>query len=155
NGLPARPDLEGSPPGRRGGYFRPGIGGVVLEAPVPQVGELESAAEYYEFDCESDNDILQEIPDTIGTHAVLSGDGFKTLTLKEVLSWRLHADGAISGMLVDDDKVVNTPALPGDECLFPAEQHADFRYFFHHHIANRIKAHDPEAMAAISPLVEP
>ena len=155
NGITACPDLQDPLHGHWEGYYDPGIDEVFFEAPIHKVVEVESAAEYYEFDCESDNDILQEIPDTIGTHAVLSGDGFKTLTLKEVVSWRLHADGTISGMLADDDKVVNTPVLPGDECLFPSDQHSDFRYYFQHHIANRIKAHDPEAMAAISQLVEP
>lgn len=155
NGITACPDLQDSLNGRWEGYYDPGIDEVFFEAPIHKVVEVESAAEYYEFDCEDERDILQEVPDTIGTHAVLSSDGFKTLILKEVVSWRLHANGDINGMLVDDSKVVNTPVLPGDECLFACDQHGDFRYYFQHHIANRIKAHDPEAIAAISQLVEP
>ena len=57
-------------------------------------------------------------------------------------------------MLIDDDKVVSTPVLPGDESLYPAKAEESFRYFFQHHIANKIKAQDPEALAAISKLVE-
>ncbi len=136
------------------GYYDPGIDEVFFEAPIHKVIELETAAEYYEFDFESERDVVQEIPDTIGTHAVLSNDGFKNLTLKEVVSWRLHHDGALEGMLIDDEKVVSTPVLPGDESLYPAKTEEAFRYFFQHHIANKIKARDPEALAAISTLVE-
>jgi len=50
--------------------------------------------------------------------------------------------------------MLNTPVLPGDGCLYPADKNEDFRYFFQHHIANKIKAQDPEAMAAISLLEE-
>jgi hypothetical protein len=71
-----------------------------------------------------------------------------------VISWRLQANGNVSGMLVDDDKIVDTPVLPGDNCLFAANSNEAFRYFFQHHIANKIKAQDPEAIAAISSLVD-
>ena len=140
--------------GKWEGYFDPGVDDVFETAPMHKILELETSAEYYRFECEDEKDIIQEIPDTIGTHAVLSDDGFKTIILKEVVSWRLQFDGTLSGMLIDDDKVVETPVLPGDECLYPAEQCEHFRYFFQHHIANKIKAQDPEAMAAISMLVD-
>jgi hypothetical protein len=71
-----------------------------------------------------------------------------------VVSWRLLQDGTVSGMLIDDSKIHNTPVLPGDECLFEADKSEDFRYFFQHHIANKLKSKDPEALAAISLLVE-
>ncbi len=57
-------------------------------------------------------------------------------------------------MLTDQTKVVSTPVLPGDECLYEAQAHENFRYFFQHQIANKIKAEDPEALAAISMLVD-
>ena len=136
------------------GYYDPGIDEVFFDAPIHKVVELESAAEYYEMDCEEEGEIVQEIPDAIGTHAVLSNDGFRSLLLKEVISWRLHADGTISGTLIDEDKIVETPVLPGDSSLYAAEEDSAFRYFFQHHIANKIKARDPEAMAAISLLVD-
>jgi hypothetical protein len=113
-----------------------------------------TAADYYEYQCASDREIIQEIPDTIGTHAVLSADKFKSITLKEVVSWRLRQDGSISAMLIDDSKMVSTPVLPGDECLFESDGCDDFHYFFQHHIANKIKAQDPDALAAISILSE-
>lgn len=136
------------------GYYDPGVDEIFFDAPIHKVLELETAAEYYEVECQAEDDIVQEIPDTIGTHAVLSDDGFKSLTLKEVVSWQLHHNGTINGMLIDDEKVESTPVLPGDECLYPAVGEKDFRYFFQHHIANKIKARDPEALAAISILTE-
>ena len=136
------------------GYYDPGIDEIFFDAPIHKVVELESAAEYYEMECDDEAEIVQEIPDAIGTHAVLSNDGFRSLLLKEVISWRLHADGSIAGTLIDEDKVVDTPVLPGDPSLYAADTDDAFRYFFQHHIANKIKARDPEAMAAISLLVD-
>lgn len=136
------------------GYYDSGIDEVFFEAPIHKVLELETAAEYYDFECDTERDVIQEIPDTIGTHAVLSTDGFKNIVLKEVVSWRLLNDGSIESMLINDDKVIDTPVLPGDESLYAAKSDAAFRYFFQHHIANKIKARDPEALAAISMLVE-
>ena len=140
--------------GKWEGYYDPGVDEIFFEPPIHKVLELETAAEYYDVECDSGGDIIQEIPDTIGTHAVLSDDGFKSLTLKEVVSWQLHHDGSINGMLIDDEKVASTPVLPGDDCLYSANSSEDFRYFFQHHIANKIKARDPEALAAISMLTE-
>jgi hypothetical protein len=74
--------------------------------------------------------------------------------LVEVVSWRLLHDGSIYGMLADHSKVVSTPVLPGDDCLYAAQTNGNFRYFFQHQIANKIKAQDPEALAAISLLVD-
>ncbi|MBC6906652.1 hypothetical protein DWB84_14460 [Saccharophagus sp. K07] len=136
------------------GYYDSGIDEIFFEAPIHKVVELETAAEYYDYECENPQDIVQEIPDTIGTHAVLSGADHKSLILQEVVSWRLHHDGTISGMLINEDKVESTPVLPGDECLYAAQSDPHFRYFFQHHIANKIKSRDPEALAAISLLVE-
>lgn len=136
------------------GYYDAGIDEVFHDAPMHKVIELETAAEYYELECENDDDIVQELPDTIGTHAVLANDNSKQLTLIEVVSWRLLHDGNIYGMLTDKDKVIDTPVLPGDDCLYPAQLNNEFHYFFQHQIANKIKAEDPEALAAISMLVD-
>jgi len=150
----ACPDIEDPLNGTWEGYYDPGIDELFFESPIHKVVELETAAEYYEYECENGDEIIQEVPDTIGTHAVLSDSGFKSLVLQEVVSWRLHNDGQLCGMLTDEKKVVNTPVLPGDSCLYPAQASSTFRYFFQHHIANKIKSEDPEALAAISLLVE-
>mgnify|MGYP006440803401 FL=1 len=136
------------------GYYDQGVDELFFAAPLHKVVELEIAADYYEYQCDTDREVIQEIPDTIGTHAVLSTDGFHCITLKEVVSWRLLHDGTMEAMLINEQKMLATPVLPGDDCLYPADKNEDFRYFFQHHIANKIKAQDPEAMAAISQLDE-
>ncbi len=150
----AAPDIQDPLNGKWEGYYDPGIDEVFFDGPIHKVVELETAAEYYDFECENPHDVLQEIPDTIGTHAVLSDNGFHSITLTEVVSWRLHHDGSLCGMLADPTKIENTPVLPGDDCLYPAQSREEFRYFFQHQIANKLKAEDPEALAAISTLVE-
>ncbi|ACR11512.1 hypothetical protein [Teredinibacter turnerae] len=148
------PDIEDPLNGAWEGYYDPGIDELFFEPPIHKIVELETAAEYYEVQCDNPYDVVQEIPDTIGTHAVLSGSDEHSLTLQEVVSWRLFNDGTVCGMLVDEKKVESTPVLPGDSCLYPAQTQQKFRYFFQHHIANKIKSQDPEALAAISLLVE-
>ena len=110
----------------------------------------ERQYDYYDYQCDSEQDVIQEVPDTIGTHAVLSDDGFATITLKEVISWRLLNNGTIEAMIANEAEMVNTPVLPGDECLYAADKNKDFHYFFQHNIANKLKSKDPEALEAIS-----
>ena len=75
------------------------------------------------------------------TGAVTGGAGSaSSLSLQEVVSWRLHADGTILGQLVDEKNIVSTPILPGDSCLYSAQLDKNFMYFFQHHIANKIKS---------------
>jgi len=154
NDIVACTDIDDPLHGAFEGYYDPGIDEIFYEPPIHKVVEVETAAEYYETEHQSDNDIIQEIPDLIGTHAVLECEKPNSLALQEVVSWRLHADGSIFGMLVNEKKVVSTPILPGDECLYPSQLQDRFRYFFQHNIANKIKSRDPEALAAVSLLVD-
>ncbi len=151
----ACPDIRDPLNGQFEGYYDAGIEDVFDEPPAHKRAELEAAAEYYHVEDSDADTILQELPDDHGTHAVLTGDGFRSLTLIEVHSWRLYGDGRIHGMLIDDDRVSETPVLPGDDCLYAAEEHPDFRYFFQHRIANKIKEEDPDALAALALLREP
>lgn len=148
------PDIDDPLHGTWQGYFDPGIEEVFFDAPEHKVLELDGAAEYYQYDCKSEDDVVQEIPDVIGTHAVLSDDGFSSITLSEVVSWELRHSGEIFAMLIDEKKVTSTPVLPGDECLYPACRNASFQYFFQHNIANKLKKKDPEAIAAIALLID-
>ena len=134
------------------GYYDQGVDQLFFNAPLHKVVELETAADYYDYQCDSDKDIIQEIPDSIGTHAVLSEDSFHSITLKEVVSWQLLSNGEINAMIINEERVESTPVLPGDNCLYPAESCGSFRYFFQHNIANKIKSQDPDAIAAISML---
>lgn len=146
--------LEDPCDGRWEGYYDKNSGEIFYEPPIHKILEMETAVNYYGYDDCSPEDILQEIPDTIGTHAMLNSSKEDCLLLTEVLSWRLTGSGDIQAMLVDPGKVENTPVLPGDSSLYPASQNNEFRYFFQHHIANQIKSADPEAIAAISQLLE-
>ncbi|WP_370981452.1 hypothetical protein [Agaribacterium sp. ZY112] len=154
DGVVACQEIQDPLNGQFEGYYDPGIDELFFEAPIHKVVELESAAEYYEYQYNDPAEIVQEIPDFIGTHAVMTNTETRTLTLQEVVSWRLHHDGVILGMIVDENKVQSTPVLPGDESLYACQSHDNFRYFFQYHIANKIKSEDPEALAAISVLVE-
>ncbi|RLP55544.1 MAG: hypothetical protein D6160_03820 [Ketobacter sp.] len=140
--------------GRWEGYRDPGTNDIFYNTPRHKIMELELAEEFYHLDHVRDGEIVQEIPDGIGTHAVLTDNGFRSFVLIEVLSWRLMADGTVHAMLVDEEKVKSTPVLPGDESLYSAQEQAEFKYFFQHRIANKIKEQDPEALAAISMLIE-
>jgi hypothetical protein len=154
NDIVSAPEISDPLNGKFEGYYDPGIDLIFNEAPMHKVIELETAAEYYEYQCDEENDTVQEIPDTIGTHAVLSEKGSNSICLAEVISWRLHNNGIVRGMLAEADKVQNTPILSGDDSLYPAQDDDKFRYFFQHQIANKIKAEDSEALAAISALVD-
>lgn len=137
--------------GRWEGYRLPDSPYMFEEAPQHKQDELRAATAFFGKPG-NHQPAAQEIPDGIGTHAVFSADGFHTISLLEVVSWRLSGNGTLSAMVIDDSAVEHTPILPGDPCLYAAQEHADFRYFFQHQIANRIKERDPETLAAISVL---
>lgn len=136
------------------GYYDPKTEDIFYTAPPHKVMELETAKVYFDAQQGSPDDIVQEIPDTIGTHAMLSSEDEHSVILTEVLSWQLNSDGQMQAMLIKEELVDVTPVLPGDPCLYPAQTNSHFRYFFQHHIANQIKSEDPDAMAAISLLFE-
>ncbi|WP_339339197.1 hypothetical protein [uncultured Oceanicoccus sp.] len=135
------------------GYYDDATDCMFSEAPPHKVLELETAADYFAAEQTNETDIAQEIPETMGTHAMLS-DGSDNFILTEVLSWRLLHNGTIQGMLIDEQNISVTPVLPGDPCLYPADTNPTFCYYFQHHIANQIKAEDPEILAAIGVLFE-
>ena len=148
------PDISDPLGGKWEGYYDPRTEELFHDAPLHKALELEMAAEYYDCNYANPDDVVQEIPDTIGTHAVVSNDGFKTLSLKEVVSWQLVNNGEIHALVADEKKVEATPVLAGDTSLYEVDSDTEFRYFFQHHIANKIKAKDPEALAAIAILSE-
>ena len=147
-------DLEDPAEGHWEGYYDHNTSEITYNPPPHKVAELQSAANYFSTKDDDIESVLQEIPDTIGTHAMLTCGDDKTLLLTEVLSWRLYNNGFIEAMLIDDEKITQTPVLPGDPCLYRASHNSDFRYFFQHHIANQIKAEHPDAIHAISLLLD-
>ncbi len=135
-------------------YFDLISGETFSEAPPYKVMELETASQFFSENERHGEEVLQEIPDNIGTHAMLYTPGSANIILTEVLSWQLLADGKLQAMLIDEKKITGTPVLPGDPCLYSAEENPFFRYFFQHHIANQIKDEDPDALDAISLLLD-
>lgn len=137
------------------GYFDSALDVIFEHAPLHKELELAASADFFEEHYwASTSEVVQEIPDHIGTHALLVGDDYNSLVLTEVISWQLLRDGHIQGMLIDHDKVSSTPVLIGDECLYPATDNERFRFYFQHHIANQIKNRDPEILADIAKLLE-
>ena len=144
--LTAARQLKDSLNGHWEGYFHADRGRVFYDPPPHKVMDLTCAASYFEA-AAGPHDLLQELPDTIGTHAVLTADNFQTLALQQVTCWQLQGSGLIEAMIADEMKVVNTPVLPGDPCLYAARKNGSFKCFFQHSIANKIKSRDPETMA--------
>ncbi len=101
----------------------------------------------------SSTNVCEEIPDLVGTHALLQNDDENSLTLTPVVSWMLGKDGELHGMLVDEESVEKTPVLPGDECLYAACSNPNFRCYFQRDIAEQIRLQNPETMAAIEQLL--
>lgn len=137
------------------GYYDSALDDIFEQAPLHKALELEAAANFFEEHYQSsESPVLQEVPDHIGTHALLIGEDEHSLVLSEVISWQLLRDGSLQGMLINHDKVSSTPVLIGDECLYPATDNARFRFYFQHHIANQIKNRDPDILADIASLLE-
>ena len=151
--VPAR-ELNDPLNGHWEGYYDSTHDQAFFEPPDYKIKELESSATYYTPTSKDKNLIVQEITDTIGTHAVLTEDQFKSIVLVHVTSWRLCNDGRIHAMIIDEEAIQMTPVLAGDSCLVAAQEQKDFRYFFHHVIANKIKKGDPETMAAFTGLID-
>lgn len=139
-------ELEDPLNGRWEGYRLPDSDWMFYDPPEHKVQELTAAERFFK----GKDYQPQEIPDTIGTHAICSHDDFHTIGLMEVISWQLGQDGQLQAMVAQEDDITRTPVLPGDPCLQCVQQRDDFRYFFQHGLANKVKEQDPEALAALS-----
>lgn len=149
NGVCSATNLCDEKTGLWEGFYNPSTETLFFEPPEHKIIELDAAYEFFGGDPEQ----LQEFPDAIGTHALLIKPGGDSITLAEVVSWRLNAKGEINATLINEDKVTHTPVLTGDSCLKLASENPHFRYFFQHHAANQIKDSDPDALAAIALLI--
>lgn len=154
NGLRSCSSLTDPEVGQWEGYYDPRTDDLFYEPPMHKALELESAAEFFADQRDATPDTVQEIADTIGTHALFIDPLKQHITLSEVVSWRLDKQGDFNAMLIDEEQVTSTPVLPGDQCLYPAEHHPEFHYFFQHDVANQIKCQEPSAMAAVALLLD-
>jgi hypothetical protein len=131
------------------GYYDYETETVFSEPPLHKVAELEGALDAYEFTVSATRYVMQAVPDITGTHLVTLKEDLHSFQLAEVFNWSLFNDGTIEAMLVDEDKVTNTPVLPGDPSLYPASEVKGTSYYFQYQIANQIKRREPEAMQAL------
>ncbi|MBB3046144.1 hypothetical protein FHR99_000380 [Litorivivens lipolytica] len=152
NGVVKSTALTDPDSGRFEGYYDPVSEVIFTEPPAPKIAELQTAREHYHRENLDPKTVVQELPDTIGSHAACIVA--QHLALYEVRSWQLLANGDFQAMLADPEKQTHTPILPGDSCLYAAQTQPGFRYFFQYHIANQIKAGDPVAVRALERLLE-
>ncbi|WP_025733838.1 hypothetical protein [Carnimonas nigrificans] len=135
------------------GYRDPETEELLAEPPEHKVQELEHAASYFDYEPTADVALIQQLPDTLGTHALCMNDSHSPWLLKQVYGWRLFSDGTIDVLLLDEEKMIDTPVLPGDDCLYSGSQYHSALYFFQRSIANRIKRQDPETLEALTMMV--
>ena len=150
--VPAR-ELNDPLNGHWEGYYDNFHNQAYFSPPPHKITELKSANSFFNTKFDDKDIIIQEITDTIGTHAALTDDQLQTLVLANISTWRLYNDGRLHAMIADEKQVETTPILIGDECLYSAQDNKNFRYFFHHIIANKIKMGDPDAIAALTHMV--
>ncbi len=155
NKIVAGSDIDASLYGSFEGYHNPQLGTVSTLSPEHKVAELRTAAHLYLGESpDKSAELLQEIPDTVGTHAVFNKPSCNQLFLAEIQSWKLTQNGQLQGMIINQNKVKTTPVLPGDQCLSVAQGRKHFRYFFQYHIANKLKSKDPETLSAVATLMQ-
>ncbi|MFD2190411.1 hypothetical protein [Pistricoccus aurantiacus] len=135
------------------GYRDPETEDIFYTAPEHKVLELEYAAEYFDYEETRDPTLIQQLPDTHGTHALCMDMDDTPWQLKQVFGWRLYSNGEIDVLLVDETRVEATPILAGDTCLYPGLSRHRAIYFFQRAIANRIKQEDPATLEALALMV--
>lgn len=123
--------------------------------PEHKVLELEQAAAYFDYEETESPTLIQQLPETQGTHALCMDEGDAPWQLKQVFGWRLYSDGAVEALLADEQRIESTPILPGDACLYPGHSRHRVVYFFQRQIANRIRREDPATLEALALMVMP
>ncbi|WP_290783555.1 hypothetical protein [Halomonas sp.] len=137
------------------GYRDPETEELFEQAPEHKVFELEHAATYFDYEDTEQVTLIQQIPETQGTHALCMDEGDAPWQLKQVFGWRLYSDGTVEALLADERLVESTPILPGDACLYPGHTRHRVVYFFQRQIANRIRREDPATLEALALMVMP
>lgn len=146
-------DLDDPEHGHFVGYRDPETEEIFYSAPEHKVLELEHAAAYFDYEETSEPTLLQQLPETLGTHALCLDDDDSPWQLKLVFGWRLYSNGEVEALLVDETQVESTPVLAGDSCLYPGHSRHQVVYFFQRTIANRIRQEDPATLEALACMV--
>lgn len=158
-----------APDGEWQGYYDTHQERIFFTAPDHKTKELELAHQFYAPQApleglhspppaakrsrKSHSEVIQELPDHLGTHAAFKHQGRKGFYLKPIVSWQLTNCGTLQAMVPSDQDPEIVP-MPGSRELSPAEQSSEFRYYFQHGIATRIKRQDPNAMTVVSLLID-
>ncbi|MEQ6918494.1 hypothetical protein [Halomonas aquatica] len=137
------------------GYRDPETEELFDQPPEHKVLELEHAAAYFDYEETDETTMIQQLPETQGTHALCMDEGDAPWQLKQVFGWRLYSDGAVEALLADERLARTTPILPGDPCLYPGHSQHRVVYFFQRQIANRIRQEDPTTLEALALMVMP
>ncbi|MAX33186.1 MULTISPECIES: hypothetical protein [Halomonadaceae] len=135
------------------GYRDPETDEVFHSAPDHKVFELEHAAAYFDYEETLESTLIQQLPDTLGTHALCMDSEDEPWQLKQVFGWRLYNNGEIEALLVDEELVESTPVVAGDPCLYPGHSRHQVVYFFQRVIANRIKQEDTATLEALALMI--
>ncbi|WP_048307408.1 hypothetical protein [Halomonas sp. PR-M31] len=146
-------DLDDCEQGCFAGYRDPETDEIFHSAPEHKVFELEHAAAYFDYEETNEPTLLQQLPDTLGTHALCLNDDEGPWQLKQVFGWRLYSNGSVESLLVDSTLVDSYPVLAGDDCLYPGRSRHSVVYFFQRAIANRIRQEDPITLEALACMV--
>ncbi|MCD6008055.1 hypothetical protein [Halomonas sp. IOP_31] len=146
-------DLDDPEHGHFVGYRDPETEEIFYTAPEHKVYELEHAAAYFDYEESGETTLLQQLPETLGTHALCLDEEATTWQLKLVFGWRLYSNGTIEALLVDESRVESTPVVAGDDCLYPGHSRHQVVYFFQRAIANRIRQEDPATLEALACMV--
>ncbi|WP_300273138.1 hypothetical protein [Halomonas sp.] len=147
--------LDDDEHGRFVGYRDPETEELFETAPEHKLMELEHAAAYFDYEETDQVTLIQQLPETQGTHALCMDDGDAPWQLKQVFGWRLYSDGSVEALLADERRVEETPILLGDPCLYPGHSRHRVVYFFQRQIANRIRREDPATLEALALMVMP
>lgn len=137
------------------GYRDPETEEIFTEPPEHKWHELTSAADYFDYEASPEVTLIQQIPDTLGTHALCMDSTKAPWQMKPVYGWNLYSDGNVDALLADEDKATMTPILLGDTCLYSARSCHPKLYFFQRHIANRILEEDPATLEALALIAVP
>ena len=137
------------------GYFDPGVDELLAVAPEHKRAELESAANYFHFEPSTEDVVIQELPDTCGTHAIFSADQMASFSMSEVFSWRLLSSGTVQAMVIDLQDIESWPILLGDAALMACEDNDEFCCFFQYRIAIKLKQNDKDLQELLDRLTSP
>lgn len=157
NSIISSDQLEHPNSGKFHGFYDPDQDLIMFQPPKYKVHELQTAHNHFAQNPTPDAidfaKVSQELPDHLGTHAAFKHPEKKGFYLKPVISWRLLSTGRLNAMVPEEQSEEIRP-LAGSDDLIEASSDSNFRYFFQHSIASRIKLHDPDTMTAVALLID-